>query len=53
VLIVNGDGFTELVLSAGPGAKPEVKTLDAHTFNVIDDFFAFDSTFGGGVTLGK
>ena len=51
---VNGDGADDLVLGAGLGGGPRVRVLDGATLTstsqtVVADFFAFESTFRGGV----
>ena len=48
-LDVNGDGKADLITGPGPGQPPEVKVFDAVTLAVIDDFFAYDMRFSGGL----
>lgn len=52
VLDVNGDGKAEIMTGAGPGQRSEVILFDAVTLAVVDDFFAFDPDFLGGVFVG-
>ena len=51
-----GDGLDEIVTGAGFGGGPEVKVLQLNQTapgqfnpNVIQDFYAFDTTFTGGI----
>jgi hypothetical protein len=46
---VNHDGFADVIAAAGAGGGPEVKVYDGATGNLIGDFFAYPSTFSGGV----
>ena len=46
----NVDGFADIVASAGPGGGPEVRVFDAKTLNVLTQFYAYDTSFSGGVT---
>ena len=51
---VNGDGFADLVIGAGLGGGPRVRVIDGQTLTsatqtVLADFFAYESTFRGGV----
>ncbi len=49
---VNGDGIADLVVGAGPGGGPRVAVFDGLTGNrIFDDFFAYEDTFRGGVTV--
>ena len=47
----NVDGFADIVASAGPGGGPEVRVFDANTLNVLTQFYAYDTSFSGGVTV--
>ena len=49
---VNGDGTPDIIAGAGPGGGPRVQVIDGFTGRVIDDFFAFESRFTGGVYVG-
>lgn len=46
---VNGDGVPDIITGAGPGAGPRVKVFDGTTGAVLNDFFAFEPSFTGGV----
>ncbi len=56
---VNGDGRDDLVAAAGPGGGPHVRVFDVNPPNplalylyihkVIDEFYAYDVSFRGGV----
>ncbi len=46
---VNGDGFTDIIVGAGPGGGPQVEVYDGQTFPLIRSFDAFAPSFSGGV----
>jgi hypothetical protein len=53
---LNGDGFGELIVGAGPGGAPRVRALDgrelmAGTRATVADFFAGDPSNRGGVRV--
>lgn len=50
---LDGDGKAELICGAGPGGGPHVRIYkDVNgKFTMVNEFFAFDSSFRGGVTL--
>ncbi len=48
---VSGDGFDDIIVSAGQGAAPQVKVFDGITGAVLASFFAFDPQFFGGVRV--
>ena len=48
---VNGDGVADIMVGAGPGAGPHVKSFDGLTGDELQSFFAFDE-FSGGVFVG-
>jgi len=55
---VNGDGHADLIIGAGSGGAPRVRVLDGATLTsssqkTLADFFAFESTFRGGVNVGS
>ncbi|MFN4261788.1 MAG: PKD domain-containing protein, partial [Gemmataceae bacterium] len=45
----NGDGRMELVTGRGPEDLPTLRIFDLATLNVLTEFFAFDSSFRGGL----
>jgi FtsP/CotA-like multicopper oxidase with cupredoxin domain len=47
----NADGFADIVVGAGPGGGPQVNIFDGQTGNVLTQFFAYDQSFRGGVTV--
>ena len=47
----NADGFADIVVSAGPGGGPQVNIFDGQTGNVLTQFYAYDVSFTGGVTV--
>lgn len=46
---VTGDGVPDIVTAAGPGGGPHVKVFDGVTGTEVRSFFAYVSTFTGGV----
>jgi hypothetical protein len=46
---VNGDGVLDMVVGAGPGGGPRVVVIDGALGTQTKSFFAFESTFTGGV----
>ena len=47
----NGDIVSDIVVSAGPGGGPHVKVFNGSGTNLIDNFFAYDINFAGGVVV--
>ena len=49
---VNRDGFVDIITGPGPGGGPNIKVFSGADYNtVLYNFFAFESTFTGGVTV--
>ena len=48
----NGDGVPEIVVATGPSWSPEVRVFDGAGLAMLDDFYAFDPRFLGGVFVG-
>ena len=48
---VNGDGVPDLILGSGVGGGPRVRVLSGVDGSVIHDFFAYESSFRGGVQV--
>jgi photosystem II stability/assembly factor-like uncharacterized protein len=46
---VNGDGIADIITAAGPGGGPHVEVFDGATGQLIRSYFAYASTFTGGV----
>ena len=46
-----GDGIPEIITGAGLGGSPHVKILNAITGSEIASFFAYDTSFLGGVSV--
>lgn len=49
---VNGDGKAEIITGVGPSQRPEIKIFDAVTLAQLDQFFAYDEAYLGGVFVG-
>src|SRR5262249_19989943 len=61
---LNGDGVADIMTGAGPGGGPHVKVVDGTQLTnlqpngniadaaLLDNFYAFDATFNGGVFVG-
>jgi hypothetical protein len=48
---VNGDGFSDIVTGAGAGGEPDVRVFSGEDLFPLQQFFAFDLTFTGGVRV--
>lgn len=48
---INGDGFAEIILGAGPGGGPNVVVVDGKEGKRLASFFAFNPLFTGGVSV--
>jgi hypothetical protein len=50
---VNGDGFDDIITGTGDGGGPRVRVLDGKTLGatVLKDYFAYESSFRGGVLV--
>ena len=48
---VNGDGIADIAVGAGPGGGPRVAVFDGATGSLLYDFFAYEDSFRGGVTV--
>ena len=48
---VTKDGTADVVIGAGAGGGPRVEVFDGITHEVTRNFFAYDSTFTGGVNV--
>jgi hypothetical protein len=46
---LTGDGIPDLVLGAGEGGGPVIRGIDGVTGNTLFQFFAYETTFRGGV----
>jgi hypothetical protein len=49
----NGDGHTDIAVGAGAGGGPHVKVFDGSTLALEQSFFAYGSSFTGGVRVGS
>jgi hypothetical protein len=48
---VNGDGFADIVVGAGPGGGPQVAVFSGLDGSLLSTFFAFSPAFTGGVNV--
>jgi hypothetical protein len=48
---VNGDGKADIVTGAGAGGGPHVQVFSGNDNSVLASFFAFNSSFSGGVRV--
>jgi Matrixin/FG-GAP-like repeat/FG-GAP repeat len=48
---VNGDGFADIVIGADAGGGPNVAVFSGRDNTVLQDFFAYDMHFTGGVRV--
>jgi hypothetical protein len=46
---LNGDGFADIIVSAGPGGGPQVTIFDGKTLRALTSFYAMPAGFTGGV----
>jgi hypothetical protein len=49
---VSGSGPADILCAAGPGGSTQVSIFSAVPLAILDNFFAFDSRFQGGVFIG-
>jgi hypothetical protein len=50
---VNGDGANDIITGTGRGGGPRVTAIDVETGNTLENFFAFEPGFRGGVNVGS
>jgi hypothetical protein len=50
---LTGDGIADVVTAPGPGGGPQVRVYDGPTGAAAKSFFAYVSTYQGGVTTGS
>lgn len=48
---INQDGSIDIVVAAGAGGGPEVRVFNGATLAVISQWYAYESSFSGGVTV--
>jgi hypothetical protein len=48
---VNGDGIADVITGTGVSGGPNVRVFDGATGGLIDSFFAYESSFRGGVNV--
>ena len=49
---LNGDAIADLLIGAGPGGGPHIRTYDGATLEGMDSFYAFNPGFRWGVAVG-
>ncbi|MDA1014273.1 MAG: putative Ig domain-containing protein [Planctomycetota bacterium] len=47
----NGDRFADIVTGAGPGGGPHTRVYSGQDLTILQDFFAYDAAFSGGVAV--
>ncbi len=48
---LNGDNQPDIITAAGAGGGPHIKVFDGKTHQVLSSFFAYNSTFSGGLNI--
>ena len=48
---VNNDGFDDIIAGTGPGGGPVVTVFSGQNLSTLASFFAYESTFTGGITV--
>jgi hypothetical protein len=48
---INHDGIADLITGAGYGGGPHVKVFNGRTLGLLQNFFAYDAGFRGGVSV--
>ncbi len=48
---LNGDNQPDIITAAGAGGGPHIKVFDGKTHEILSSFFAYDSTFSGGLNI--
>ena len=48
---ITGDGIPDIITGAGPTGAPHIKVFDGSTYALVRSFYAYGSTFTGGVWL--
>jgi hypothetical protein len=48
---VNGDGYADIITGTGVGGGPRIVVINGADFSVLSDFFAYESSFRGGVMV--
>src|SRR5262249_38528617 len=49
---LNGDGTPDILVAAGPTGGPHVRALDGSNGTTLENFYAYDPSFLGGVYVG-
>ena len=49
---VNSDGFADIIVGADAGGGPRVTVFSGADLSVLQNFFAYDPAFAGGVRVG-
>ena len=48
---INRDGYADILVGAGPGGGPRIQVFSGLNKSILYDFFAFEPTFSGGVSI--
>ena len=48
---INRDGYADILVGAGPGGGPRIQIFSGKNLTILRDFFAFEPTFSGGVSI--
>ena len=48
---LNGDNQPDIITAAGAGGGPHIKVFEGKTHEILSSFFAYDSTFSGGLNI--
>lgn len=48
---INADGFADIIVGSGFGARPHIKVFSGQNGGAIRSFFAYDAGFAGGVRV--
>ena len=48
---INNDGFEDIIAGTGPGGGPVVTVFSGKNLSTLATFFAYESTFTGGITV--
>ncbi len=49
---LSGNGLDDIIVGSGSGGGPEVRVFSGQNNSVLDDYFAYNPSFSGGVNVG-